>query len=168
MYNTGTENIMSKKGIRIECFPYRINLFKDLIEELYKEYYFEAKQKSLQFSIKNNSRIEEIIANKYSLKKLLKYLLDISFKLTYRGKISMEVKDINNKVTLDILYTGINISSNTSQTILELLKSGNKEFKSEEGFYHHYVKNLCDENLITISYNSNKEKPSCFTLTFNN
>jgi len=148
------------------------DLFNDLVNELYREYVFVAKQKNIKFIMSNNASNTLIYADLYSIEQIIKNLIDNAIKYTNSGEVKISLNNNpEGQIVLEISDTGIGISE-------EYLPNLFSPFSQEEAGYTRkfdgngigmtLVKEYCDLNKILITVNSRKNEGTTFMLTFNN
>ena len=145
------------------------DIYSDLLERIYLENRFVAKQRKIDFKLINNAASTLIYADKYSLDQIFNNLVDNAFKYTDEGKIEIEIKNNeNNQIIIKVSDSGIGISE-------EYLPNIFNPFSQEDaGYTRKYdgngigltlVKEYCDLNEIQIDVSSKKNFGSTFTLT---
>ena len=145
------------------------DVYTEILEKLYLENRFIAKERNIQFQLTNNAKSTIIQADKYSLEQIFSNLIDNSLKYTSKGKIEIAIEnDSNNQIVIKISDTGIGIAE-------EYLPNIFKHFSQEEGGYSRkydgngiglsLVKEYCDLNNIQIEVSSKKNIGTTFTLT---
>ena len=150
----------------------RIDLYTDCARQLYHEFYPQAKEKGVNFSIKRNTDLTQISADEYSIKCIFENILDNSVKFTEHGSIELVIdRDETNKLFVDIHDTGIGISEDYLPNIF-------KAFSQEETGYTRkfdgnglglaLVKKYCEINNADISIQSDKNLGTKVRIKFKN
>ncbi len=145
------------------------DIYTDVLEKLYLENRFCAKERNILFKLTNNAKSTIVQADKYSIEQIFGNLIDNSLKYTSKGKIEITIEnDSNNQIVIKVSDTGIGIAE-------EYLPNIFKYFSQEEGGYSRkydgngiglsLVKEYCDLNNIQIEVNSKKNVGTTFTLT---
>lgn len=149
-----------------------LNLIEDILESVRKEYAKITKDKGLELKHFYSISKANIYGDKYSIYQIFVNLIDNAVKYTNKGTITISVSEnINtNQVVAEIEDTGIGMSE-------EFIKIMFEPFAQEEQGYSRrfegnglgltLVKKYCDLNGIEIKVESEKEKGSKFTMTFN-
>ncbi|MCP5064874.1 MAG: PAS domain S-box protein [Ignavibacteriae bacterium] len=146
------------------------DVHSDLLERLFLENRFEAKQRSVDFKLINNATSTLVNADKYSLEQIFNNLIDNALKYTFEGKVEIVLENDNlNKLIVKVSDTGVGISEEYIPNIF-------KPFSQEEaGYTRKYdgngiglslVKEYCELNNIDISIKSKKDKGTIATLKF--
>ena len=153
-----------------ETVSTKIDLYTDCARQLYHEFYPQAKEKGVNFSIKRNTDLTQISADEYSIKCIFENILDNSVKFTEHGSIELVIdRDETNKLFVDIHDTGIGISEDYLPDIF-------KAFSQEESGYTRkfdgnglglaLVKKYCEINNADIKIQSNKNLGTKVRITF--
>jgi PAS domain S-box-containing protein len=142
----------------------------DVIAKLVSDFEPIAHQKKLDFLIVNNTKKLYVIADEYSLIQIFYHILDNAIKYTSKGKVEVLInRDINNKIVVDIVDTGIGISEDYMSMLFTPFT------REEQGYTRNFegnglglalVKKYCDLNGTDIRVMSQKGKGSTFRLTF--
>ncbi len=147
----------------------------DVYEEIYTEQYLEfnltAKEKSLTFSLNNNSQNSKVFGDKYTIGQIFANLIGNAIKYTNEGSIEVNFFNRDNFLIVEVKDTGIGILDEYKDNIF-------KPFTQEEsGYTRRYegnglglalVKEYCRINSVDISFASTKGKGTTFTLQFQN
>ena len=146
----------------------KLDLEKDLLEDIILEFYSKAKNKNILLNYKNKSENCLIYADKYSMGQIFINIIDNALKYTDSGKINVDVYNKHTKVCVDITDTGIGISP---EYISELFDPFSQE---DTGMTRHFegiglglalVKKYAEINKTDIKVNSEKGKGSTFTIS---
>jgi PAS domain S-box-containing protein len=147
------------------------DIYADLLERIYLENRFRAKQQNIDFKLVNKATSTLIYADKYSLDQILNNLVDNAFKYTEEGKIEIEIcNNEKRQIIVKISDSGIGISEDFLPNIFS-------PFSQEEAGYTRkfdgngigltLVKEYCDLNEIQIDVSSKKNFGTIFTLILN-
>jgi signal transduction histidine kinase len=153
-----------------EYQPREIDLYSDILERIYNEYYNTAKNKNLEFLIENKASDTKLVADEYSVYQIFTNLVDNAIKYTNTGKVTCCIKrDNRNRLIVEVQDTGIGIST-------EYLPNLFLPFSQEEQGYTRkfegnglgmaLVKSYCDINNAVIAVKSEKDMGTVFTVTF--
>jgi signal transduction histidine kinase len=147
------------------------DIYADLLERIYLENQFKAKQQNIEFKLVNKAKSTLIYADKYSLDQILNNLVDNAFKYTEQGKIEIEIcNNEKRQIIVKISDSGIGISEDFLPNIFS-------PFSQEEAGYTRkfdgngigltLVKEYCDLNEIQIEVSSKKNFGTTFKLILN-
>ena len=153
-----------------DIFKVDIDVMEDVLDNLYEEFKFTAKQRGLELKLSNTSKNTSITADKYSLSQLFVNLIDNALKYTKEGIVEVRVFDDEvGNLCVDIEDTGIGISE-------DFLPALFKPFTQEEQGYSRkfdgnglglaLVKRYCELNEAIIKVTSQKDVGSKFTIKF--
>jgi PAS domain S-box-containing protein len=146
-----------------------LNLVKDILLHVYKEYKNQAKQKAIDYIFIDDSKDKNIIADEYSVTQLFLNLFDNAIKYTKEGFVKIEVIKEDETILVKVIDSGIGISSDFLPYIFELFR------QEEQGYSRRYegnglglmlVKKYCEINNAEIDVESIKGKGSTFTVKF--
>jgi PAS domain S-box-containing protein len=150
----------------------KINIYKDIIEQIYKGFIISAKEKSLQFSISNNMDDPTVLGDRYTLTQVFENIIDNAIKFTLKGSVKIKIyRDDRDNICVDVSDTGIGISEEY------LPKMFNPFVQEDTGYTRRFdgnglglalVKKYVELNKATISVKSVKNKGSIFTISFPN
>lgn len=151
--------------------PAELNLSGQFLTTIYNEFITAAKQKNLEFNFHRKTMEAHIHADEYSLRQIIIHLLDNAIKYTNKGKVELILdKTSDSGVTVSVTDTGIGMSKEFMNIMYEPFT------QEEQGYSRRFegnglglalVKKCCDLNDATISVESEKEKGTVFTVTFN-
>lgn len=153
-----------------DVFKTKIDVVEEVIQNLYEEFKFTAKQRGLELKFSNTAESTSILGDKYSLSQLFVNLIDNGLKYTREGFVDVKVfNDENGVLTVSIEDTGIGISKEFLPTLF-------KPFTQEEQGYTRkfdgnglglaLVKRYCELNEAIIKVVSEKNKGTKFTIKF--
>ncbi len=155
----------------MEYTPVLLNLSKDVLFYLYKEFKLLSDTKGLKLNFIYAAENKCIRADKYMVKQIFSKILDNAIKYTDKGSVILHVYNEENKVCVDIEDTGIGISEN----YLKLLYA---PFSQEEmGYTRKFdgnglslaiAKKYIEVNNAEIYVTSTKQKGTKFTVKFEN
>jgi PAS domain S-box-containing protein len=165
--------ILNMSELQTDTYEYKpksVDVFKDVITKLKTEYYRQAIEKGLEFTITGIDENTKIIADEYTVFQIFANLIDNAIKYTPKGKIEIIFKNENNEnLTISVSDTGIGMSK-------EYLPNLFTSFSQEEGGYTRkfegnglglaLVKKYCEMNKAEINVTSKKHEGSTFTVSF--
>lgn len=164
--------ILNMSEIQTSSYDYKpreIKLNTEILEPIFAEYQHIAQRKNLDFTIIDETVESKIYADEYSVAQIFANLFDNALKYTEKGKITVVLRDVKEKLMVEISDTGIGISE-------EYLPNLFKPFiQEEQGYTRKFegnglglalVKKYCELNNIEISVKSQKGKGASFTLLF--
>ncbi len=149
--------------------PIKLNLYKDVLENLKLEYYNYAKEKGLEFEIICGDPNFIITGDQYTLVQMFSNLIDNAIKYTPEGKISVVCKIIDNKKVVKIIDTGIGISENYLPHLFDSFSQEDQGYTRKfegTGLGLALVKKYCELNNAEISVESKKGEGSTFKIIF--
>ncbi len=150
---------------------HKINILKDVLNPLIKDFEIFAKNKKLELNIDRNFKDDcNVIGDQYTITQLFANLIDNAIKYTDRGKVEVKLsKNKKDVLRVDVLDTGIGISS-------DYLPKAFEPFSQEEtGYTRRFegtglglslVKKYCEINGAEIEVKSIKEQGSIFSISF--
>lgn len=153
-----------------DVFKTKIDIVNEVLQNLYEEFKFTAKQRGLELKFSNTAESTSILGDKYSLSQLFVNLIDNGLKYTREGFVDVKVyNDEDGVLTVSIEDTGIGISEEFLPTLF-------KPFTQEEQGYTRkfdgnglglaLVKRYCELNEAIIKVVSEKNKGTKFTIKF--
>jgi PAS domain S-box-containing protein len=148
-----------------------VDLGKKLINVIQSEYTALAKQRGLKFTAKNNVHSAVVHGDDYSINQIFVNLVDNAIKYTDEGCVDILIdRDENKNIFVAVTDTGIGISANYLPHIFEPFMQEERGYSRRfegNGLGLSLVKKYCDLNGMTIKVESEKNKGSKFTVTFN-
>ncbi|MGE5497957.1 MAG: sensor histidine kinase, partial [Syntrophothermus sp.] len=154
----------------LECDYKVLNLEKDVLLSIMKEYSTAAKLKGLEMLFTNNSGDPSLRADSYSVIQIFSNLINNAIKYTKKGEINITIyRTENDNLAVDVADTGIGISN---EYINRLFTPFSQE---EQGYTRKFegnglglalVKKYCELNDAEIKVKSEKGKGSIFTVIF--
>ncbi len=149
----------------------KLDLEKDLLEDILLEFYSKAKKKGVALNFKNKAKDSIIYADKYSMGQVFINIIDNALKYTDEGAIDILIYNNAGKAHVEIQDTGIGIAS---EYISELFNPFTQE---DMGMTRHFegiglglalVKKYAEVNNAQIQVQSAKGKGSTFTISMKN
>ncbi|HET54999.1 MAG TPA: PAS domain S-box protein [Ignavibacteria bacterium] len=146
-----------------------IDLYQDILLNLYPELSRLASEKHLSLKINNDTDNAKILGDEYSVRQIFDNLIHNAIKYTHKGNIFVNLSRMENKIKAEIIDTGIGISKDY------LPKLFSPFTQEEHGYTRKYegnglglalVKKYCELNKTEISVESEKNVGSKFTLLF--
>lgn len=154
-----------------EYEPKEFNLFTEVFNEVYMKYKKIAKSKGLEFGYVRNTDDLMIIGDEYMVKQILSNIFDNAVKFTNEGSVEANLyKNDNNKITLEIIDSGIGMSQEYIERVYEPFTQedeGSRRRYEGNGLGLTLTKSYCDINDVDVSITSNKEKGTKVKLVFN-
>lgn len=150
--------------------PEPLDVYEDVLLNLYEEYKDIAARKGLVLKLERNAHNPVIVADKHDVAQIFSNLIDNAIKFTEKGSVEIKVyDDPENGLTVSIIDTGIGISEHF---VHELFKPFTQE---DHGYSRKFdgmglgltlVERYCKINKAKIEVNSVVSKGSTFTVTF--
>lgn len=154
----------------LECSYKPLDLGRDVLSGIVKEYSTSAASKGLSLNFVNNYETPIVTADLYTLVQIFSNLIDNAIKYTKDGEITVRIyRGQDNNISVDVSDTGIGISE---EYIDQLFTPFTQE---EQGYTRKFegnglglalVKKYCELNNASISVKSSKGSGSVFTVTF--
>ncbi|MDP4195143.1 MAG: ATP-binding protein [Bacteroidota bacterium] len=153
-----------------ECNYKKINIEKEVLNNLINEFSSLAALKQLKLSVISNTEIPLIIGDLYTVNQIFVNLVDNAIKYTNHGEINIQLyKTDNGSLCVDVRDTGIGMSK-------EFLEKLFTPFSQEEQGYRRkfegnglglaLVKKYCEFNNAVIMVRSEKNAGSTFSVKF--
>ncbi len=153
-----------------DVFKIDVDLMEDVLNNLYEEFKFTAKQRGLELKISNTSQNTKINGDKYSLSQLFVNLIDNALKYTREGNVAISVfDDKEGDLCVDIQDTGIGISEKFLPTLFKPFTQEEQGYKRKfdgNGLGLALVKKYCELNEGVIKVTSEKNKGTKFSVKF--
>jgi signal transduction histidine kinase len=147
-----------------------LDLYGDILSNLFSEYESLTKNKNISFRIINNIKNPIIKADLYSIQQIFDNLINNAIKFTEKGEVKIIIdNDENNRLFVEIIDTGIGMDQ---AYINQLFVPFSQESK---GYTRRYdgtglglavVRKFCDFNNAHIAIHTQKNKGSRFKITF--
>jgi len=146
------------------------DIFSDVIEKIYYEYSFLAKDKNIELKLTKVTDNNIIKIDGFTVGQIFTNLIDNAFKYTSEGSIEIKIQNDEKKLTVDIKDTGIGIAKEYLPSLFDPFTQEDKGYTRRfegTGLGLALVKNYCELNNAEISVESEKGKGSTFRVTFN-
>ena len=169
------ELILNMSELQTGSYSYRakqIDLFKDVLQKIHKNFQIIADTKKILFGLYNNCSDTTIEADEYSINQIFHHLVDNALKYTPSGKVDLTIsRDPRGNLYVDVSDTGIGI---TDEFLPNLFAPFTRE---EKGYTRNYegnglglalAKKYCELNGADIKATSVKNKGTTFRVTFQN
>lgn len=149
--------------------PIKLDLHKDILEDLYLEYYPVAKSRGLQLEFTNHDSDFTLNVDEYTVKQIFANLIDNAIKYTEEGHVRVECFDSDKQITVKIIDSGIGISEQYMPYLFEPF------MQEEQGYTRKFegnglglalIKKYCELNNAQISVESKKGEGSTFSVVF--
>lgn len=165
--------ILNVSELQVGSYKPKMKLFditKDLLKDIKSEYLDLTVRKGLKFNVKNQLNESEIFADEYSVRQIIKNLLDNAIQYTDHGEINLILNnDEKGNTIISVEDTGIGISKEFINQIFEPFMQEERGYSRSfegNGLGLTLVKGYCEINNALINVESVKDKGSKFTITF--
>lgn len=148
----------------------KFDLYIDCLLLIQREYENAARKKNIELKLNKWTDNSQIIADEFSINQIFRNLIDNSIKYTHSGSVEVDIdRDENGRLTVEIIDTGIGISSDY---IPYMFKTFSQE---EQGFTRKFdgnglglalVKKYCELNNAVINIKSKKNEGTTVKITF--
>ncbi len=150
-----------------ETTPELINIHK-LFEDMLAEFESNASEKGVAIEFKDNSDVDKITGDLYTLKQAFQNLVDNAIKFTKEGKVTVKIyRKKRYMLSVDISDTGIGISKEYLAKLFEPFTQEDEGYSRRfegNGLGLALTKKYLDMNGAEISVKSNKDKGTVFTV----
>jgi signal transduction histidine kinase len=154
---------------------YKVNfeniVVAESLEKVIREFYPLAKTKNLTFNLEDQCNGAVILADRFAFNLMVQNLLDNSIKYTNSGHVGIRLYYNNSKISIDVFDTGIGISQdyldNLFKPFTQEVMGYDRPYEGS-GLGLALVKKLAEVQNIELKVDSEKNKGTVFTLTFNN
>ncbi len=147
-----------------------VDLYDDVLKQIYKSYSARAKAKNIEFILTNKILSPKIIADKYGLEQIFKQLIDNSFKYTTSGKIETTVyMNEEEQIVVEVEDTGIGIKEEYIPFLFEVFSQEDNSYSrlfEGTGLGLAIVKKHCELNNAVVDVESIKNIGSKFRVRF--
>jgi PAS domain S-box-containing protein len=147
-----------------------LDIFEDILENLFREFSNTASAKGLEFELFKKSEKVEVLGDVYTLTQLFQNLIDNALKYTKSGKVYITVfEDEQNQLCVEIRDTGIGISKDYLPFIFSSFsqeETGYTRRFEGNGLGLALVKKYSELNNADILVESEKGKGTVFTVVF--
>jgi PAS domain S-box-containing protein len=165
--------ILNMSDLRSGSYKFKqvkFDLHSQLLVNVAKEFKQSYELKGLKFEISLETNNTIIEADEYSVEQILTQLIDNAIKYTYNGKITIKLlRDSSKKLVLEVIDTGIGISSEYLDNIFSLFSQEDVGYTRKfdgNGLGLALVKEYCKLNNAKIEVESEKKKGSTFRVIF--
>ena len=151
----------------------KIDLHKDVLDRLYKEFCWTAKSKGLDLIYSREIANSVIYGDKFSIAQIFTNLIDNAIKYSKTGTIEIKLLKAKDEdgVKVHVKDTGIGISPDFLHYIFEPFMQEERGYTRSfegNGLGLSLVKKYCEINNATITVDSVKNVGSTFCVSFNN
>lgn len=150
--------------------PISFDLYSDVIENLLPEFIIQAREKGLDFSVKNNCYRSVINADCDGIKNLFSHIFENAVKYTEYGGVYVELLSANNThITVIVKDTGIGISEKYLQSMFKPFSqedSGYSRKYDGNGLGLAIVNKIAEMNNATLEVSSQKGVGTEFKVNF--
>lgn len=149
----------------------RIDIAKDVLEKIYVEFKPMAESKDLKFNLVKLTDSTFVMADEYSVFQIFVNLIDNAFKYTPKGKIEIIVfRNYADKLSVGIVDTGVGIGKDYMYHLFQPFTQEEQGYTRKfegNGLGLALVKKYVELNNAVIKVESEKDKGSRFTVSFN-
>jgi len=149
----------------------QINLYSDVLKKIMREFKTLADSKNLELNINDPSEDSIVLADEYSVSQIFANLIDNAIKYTAKGKIDVYLKkNEKGECLVEVTDTGIGISQEFIPKLFNAFVQEHQGYTRRfegNGLGLALVKKYCDINKASIEVESEKDKGTKFTVTFN-
>ena len=148
-----------------------LDIEKNILFPLFKEYQIIASKKGLQFTLNNTAENLFVYSDEYAVMQIFHNLIDNAIKYTNKGYVEIKISnDFDGKLLVEIFDSGIGM---TNEYMLHLYEMFRQE---EQGYSRTYegnglglalVKRYCEIINADISVESKKDEGTKFRVKFN-
>lgn len=150
--------------------PRNINLYRDILQDLYNEFNQHAKSKNIKLSLTSEISDPIIYGDEYTVTQIFANLIDNAIKYTNEGEINLIISNkTKNKISVDIKDTGKGIKEKYLPHIFSPFTQEEQGYTREfegNGLGLALVKKYCDINSASISVESILGTGSTFQIEF--
>ncbi|MGE5400579.1 MAG: PAS domain S-box protein [Ignavibacteriales bacterium] len=151
-------------------FPMEIDLYLDILLNLYLEFRKQANDKSVELELLDFAGNSKITADEYSVSQIFRNLIENAIKYTSEGKITIVLnRDDNNRLVAEIRDTGIGISEDYLTKLFIPFSQEDQSYTRPyegNGLGLALVKKYVELNHATIDVQSHKGEGSVFRVIF--
>lgn len=144
-------------------------LVENLINDMKRAFNPLAMKNNLDFVIEKDDMTPDVIlTDEQKVKQILKNLLSNAFKFTQKGKVTLAINRVNEKLKVQVIDTGIGIEKGKVQNIFEAFKQEDGSISRQfggTGLGLSISKEFAELLGGNLSVSSEKGKGSTFTLT---
>jgi PAS domain S-box-containing protein len=164
--------ILNMSEVQTDSYDFRpsvINLEENVIRPIEIEFRELAKLKGLEFNVEIKRSDKKIFGDLYSVNQIFVNLVDNAIKFTKQGKVEIILSSEEDKITVDVIDTGIGISEEYLPNIV------NPFSQEEQGYTRKFegtglgmalVKKYCEMNQAVLHITSKKSEGSKFSVIF--
>ena len=164
--------ILNMSEVQSGCYianKTHFDLFERIIDQLYLDYSFVAREKGISIKLDSLSDDYSIYADNYTVTQIFHNLLDNAVKYTPEGSVTIRMIKINGEISVEIKDTGIGMSEEYQQQIFEPFS------QEHQGYTRNYegnglglalVKKYCEINDALIDVKSKKGEGTTFRVVF--
>ncbi|OGU54759.1 MAG: hypothetical protein A2V66_08290 [Ignavibacteria bacterium RBG_13_36_8] len=155
----------------IKVEPIALDIYNDVMHDLYEQYKIAAEEKGLKLHIKKNVVVCKIKADEYCVNQIFANLIDNAIKYTHEGEIKISIEQVNDSTYVSVSDTGIGISKEYLHNLFNPFSQEDQGYSRRfegNGLGLALVKKYCDLNNAQIEVESEKGKGSTFKVIFNN
>lgn len=164
-------NVSKSKNNKYKIKLEEIDLMKQLLKPLVKEFENSAENKKIELKLEETDEVLRLVCDQYSLNQLFSNLIENAIKYTPAGNITIKsYKNDFGNVQVDVMDTGIGIANEFLPKLFEPFS------QEEQGYTRTYegiglglslVKSYAELNSAEIKVSSKKDIGSVFSVIFN-
>ncbi|MGE5500278.1 MAG: sensor histidine kinase [Syntrophothermus sp.] len=154
----------------IECNFQDLDLVRDVLQSVIREYSALAKSRDLELIFENKSLDSMVHADAYTVTQLFVNIIDNAIKYTNQGKIIVSVyRSSTGRLSVDVQDTGIGMSEEYIKKMFTPFLQEDRGYTRQfdgNGLGLALVDNYCRLNNLQIDVKSKKGEGSTFSITF--
>ncbi|MFH1196760.1 MAG: PAS domain-containing sensor histidine kinase [bacterium] len=154
-----------------EYSPKKLDLYNDILKNVYDSFKTYAKEKNLKFTLSTEAQSSLVYADEYTVNQIFNNLVDNAIKYTSKGSVEIKMHtNTSKKLLIDVMDTGIGISRAYLQNIFTPFSQEEQGYTRKfegNGLGLALVKSYCDLNKAKINVHSEKGIGSKFSVIFN-
>ncbi len=164
--------ILNMSEIQSGSYDYNeklINVFEDVILNIYLEYKYAAKDKGLELNVINETESSVILGDTYTVFQIFQNLVDNAIKYTNEGKVDILLQQSQDKLIIKVIDTGVGISEEYLPQLFSAFSQEEKGYTRRfegNGLGLALVKKYCELNNAEIEVTSSKNYGSTFSVSF--
>ncbi|MFA3781698.1 ATP-binding protein [Melioribacteraceae bacterium 4301-Me] len=146
-----------------------VDIYEDILSELYKEYQIMAQEKNLTFTLNKFTDNTIINIDEYSVNQIFSNLIDNAIKYTQHGKVEINIKNEKNNLVVEVKDTGIGIAEEFIPHLFEPFRQESQGYTRKfegNGLGLAIVKKYCEVNNAQIEVESKKGRGTTFRVIF--
>jgi PAS domain S-box-containing protein len=146
-----------------------LDVDKDILQNVMKEFQLLAEVKGLNFRYHNQANKRKIYGDSYTVSQIFANLLDNAVKYTNAGEVEVRLNNEKEKITVEVRDTGVGISDEYIPSLFEPFTQEEMGYSRRfegNGLGLALVKKYCELNKAEIAIDSKKDSGSVFSISF--